>query len=283
VTTIAMSRFGQKQLRDSGIESTYIPHCVNTQVFKPTAETHEGPPRKIWGIPDDAFVVMIAAANIGIAPPRKAWAEMFLAASYFLKQHPDAYLFLHTDTTQEPPGGLDLDLLARAVDMPLDRLKAVDAYAYATGRVSQTDLAAMYSAADVLLASSMGEGFGIPVIEAQACGTPVIVSDFSAQPELAASGWLVKGQPYWDPLQAAFFFMPHVQSIVARLEDAYAARGDEQLKVQAIAKAAQYDSDLVFDRYWRPFLKVLEAKLERPVPSRGPNRSERRAKKRRAA
>jgi glycosyltransferase involved in cell wall biosynthesis len=120
----------------------------------------------------------------------------------------------------------------------------------------------------------MGEGFGIPVIEAQACGTPVIVSDFSAQSELVGGGWRVEGQPYWNEAMGAFLFMPYIGGIVARLEEAYASRGDAQIRQQAIDKAAEYDSALVFDRYWRPVLAEMEARL-----TVRPNRAQRRAKK----
>lgn len=269
VRPIAMSRFGERMLRAEGLDSTYIPHSINTKTFSPQGAGM----RARLEVPEDAFLVMISAANKGVTPPRKAWPEMFTAASYFMRDHPDAHLYVHTDRIGI--GGLDLPLLAKATGLPQDRLRWADAYALAAGRISQDDLAGMYSAADVLLAPSMGEGFGIPVVEAQACGTPVIVSDFSAQPELAASGWLVRGQPYWDPAQAAFFFTPFVSEIIARLNDAYAARGSQLLAEGALAKAAQYDSDLVFARYWRPFIKDLEAGL---APK--PNRAARRAKKR---
>ncbi|MCC6619498.1 MAG: glycosyltransferase, partial [Chloroflexi bacterium] len=119
---------------------------------------------------------------------------------------------------------------------------------------------------------SMGEGFGVPVIEAQACGLPVIVSDFSAQPELCESGWLVKGQGHWDPLSGqglAWFYDPYVPSIVKNLEAAYEARGDTAIRERAIAFAAAYNTDKVYDQYWRPFLAELDA-------SEKPNRAARR-------
>lgn len=274
VTPIAMSRFGERMLRQQGIESTYIPHSVNTGIFRPTPTFRGKPTRQLMGIPDDAFMVMIAAANQGVHPPRKAWAQMFMALAVFLREHPETYVYIHTDRIGV--GGLDLDVLQQATGLPTDRVFWADAYAYASGRIGQPDLAAMYSAADVLLAPSMGEGFGIPVIEAQACGLPVIVSDFSAQPELCESGWLVKGQPWWDEAQAAWFYEPFVHSIVARLKDAYAARGDNGLRERAVAFAAAYDSDLVFERYWVPFLRELEAKIEQAAVM---NRAERRRAK----
>jgi glycosyltransferase involved in cell wall biosynthesis len=52
------------------------------------------------------------------------------------------------------------------------------------GKPDQTTLIALYSAADVLLAPSLYEGFGLTVLEAMACGTPVITSNVSSLPEV---------------------------------------------------------------------------------------------------
>jgi glycosyltransferase involved in cell wall biosynthesis len=103
----------------------------------------------------------------------------------------------------------------------------------------------------------MGEGFGIPVIEAQACGTPVIVSNFTAQPELVGDGWAVDGQPWWDPLQGAFFIIPNVASIVNALEDAY--RRERGTSQKAVEFAKQYEADAVYDEYWKPAMKEIAA------------------------
>jgi glycosyltransferase involved in cell wall biosynthesis len=53
------------------------------------------------------------------------------------------------------------------------------------GRVSEPDLIALYSLADVFAFPSFFEGFGIPPLEAMACGTPVITSNTSSLPEMA--------------------------------------------------------------------------------------------------
>jgi len=54
-----------------------------------------------------------------------------------------------------------------------------------TGYVPAADLPLLYNAADVLAYPSLYEGFGLPVLEAMACGTPVITSNVSSLPEIA--------------------------------------------------------------------------------------------------
>ncbi|MFA6293708.1 MAG: glycosyltransferase family 1 protein [Victivallales bacterium] len=55
-----------------------------------------------------------------------------------------------------------------------------------TGYVPIADLPAVYSLASMFLFPSLDEGFGIPVLEAMACGTPVVCSDCGALPETTA-------------------------------------------------------------------------------------------------
>lgn len=56
-----------------------------------------------------------------------------------------------------------------------------------TGFVPDEDMPALYSAADLFIFSTLYEGFGIPVLEAQSCGTPVVTSNISALPEVAGN------------------------------------------------------------------------------------------------
>ena len=71
-----------------------------------------------------------------------------------------------------------------SVQSNVDRLQLSDDVIF-TGRVPDTDLPAIYSGADCLLMPSLYEGFGIPVLEAMACGTPVVCSKASSLPEVA--------------------------------------------------------------------------------------------------
>lgn len=59
-----------------------------------------------------------------------------------------------------------------------------------TGFVSQGDLRAFYSAADVFVFPTHYEGFGLPLLEAMVCGCPVVTSDNSSVPEVTGEGAL---------------------------------------------------------------------------------------------
>lgn len=59
------------------------------------------------------------------------------------------------------------------------------------GYVSNDDLVALYNLADVFVYPSLYEGFGLPVIEAMACGTPVITSNAGSLPEVTANAALL--------------------------------------------------------------------------------------------
>jgi glycosyltransferase involved in cell wall biosynthesis len=63
---------------------------------------------------------------------------------------------------------------------------------HAIGFVDEEDIAALYTLADVFVYPSLYEGFGLPPLEAMACGTPVIVSNVSALPEVVGRSWMGK-------------------------------------------------------------------------------------------
>lgn len=291
--TIAMSEFGYRCLRDTaegfrragerGFEPMYAPHAVD-EVFQPVDGSRF---RSLIDVPQDAYLVGIVAANNGTRIyDRKGFSDMTAAMARFMDAHPDVYLYVHT--LQRTHDGIDLPLRCSFVGIPADRLRWADQYALKKLAISDAQMAEIYSSLDILLATSRGEGFGLPVIEAQACGTPVIASNWTAQAELVGapwsprdigsqrhpSGWLVAVDPDWDPRLGADFAKPLIGSIIRALEEAYERRGDASLREAALAKAEGYRADVVFERYWRPILGQIEAGLA-PL-----NRAERRRQRR---
>lgn len=251
VTAVTMSPHGQRQLEAAGIDSVYIPHSIDTKVFKPTYETFGMPTRKYLDVPDDGFLVSMVQANKANGQiHRKALAEQLLAFAMFRKERPDAYLYLHMEPSKVF-GGFNLPVLLKSVGLTEEHVRIADTEALRTG-YPQEFLAALYTASDALLAVSYGEGFGVPVVEAQACGSIVVTSGFAATTDLAGpDSFIVGGQPFWDEMQSSFFQIPFTESIVEALRQAYdAPRG---LSQSSIDFASQFDHAKVWNEKWLPF------------------------------
>jgi len=276
VRPIAMSRFGESWMQKFNLDPLYVPHGVDTSVYKPGIDKGAAVTALTQGkVPEDAFLVGMVAANRGWSPhaSRKSFPQALEAFARFAKVHPDAYLYVHTEAKGDPERGQQLDLFVKALQIE-DRVLFPEPEAWWLGIMDDKFMAGMYNAFDVLLNPSMSEGFGIPIIEAQACGVPAIVSNCTSMPELCGAGWLVEGDNWWnDPIQA-WAFMPFIHSIAEQLDNAYAMRGDEKMKEQAVRFAATYDADRITERYWKPALEALE----KPTESRQVRRARQRKK-----
>jgi glycosyltransferase involved in cell wall biosynthesis len=254
VTPIAMAPNGVRAMEAKGIECEYVPHGIDTKIFKPTDKIQGLQVREYMGLTDEFIVGMNAANKSSGLIHRKAFSENLLAFAIFRERHKDAVLYLHTEPLGIA-GGWNLIAMLQAFGIPKEAVMFPPNLDYKYG-MSQHDLAALYSAMDVLLAPSFGEGFGLATIEAQACGTRVIGSGWGATPDLVAEdSWLVEGQPMWDAGQNAIWTMPLIPSIVNSLELAYQAeRGPSKL---AIDFAKDFDVDTVWNKYWLPVMKKL--------------------------
>jgi glycosyltransferase involved in cell wall biosynthesis len=255
VTPIAMAPHGAAQLRDAGIDCEYAPHAVDIRKMKPTENMPNGMHVRDFMQSRDKFVVGMVAANksSGLVH-RKAFSENLLAFSLFHKKHPDSMMYIHT----EPMGagiGWNLVELIKGCGIPQEAVAFPNPQDYRHG-MSQDALAALYTGMDVFLAPSYGEGFGVPTVEAQACGTPAIASSWAASKDLISDdGWLIEGQPQWDSSQNAWWQIPQVPSIVKALELAY-ERGRDRSEA-SIKFAKQFDVPVVWRDHWRPILEKM--------------------------
>ena len=240
VLPIAMSKHGKAAFDRADVQSVYIPHALEKH-WKPTPMEEDPFPGR--------FVVSAINANKGVLPNRKAWGENLLAFAMFAQKHDDALLYVHSDL--KSPIGIDLVALIKACGIPESQVVFADQYDLRLG-VEDGRMAQIMTRTDVLLAATMGEGFGLTALEAQACGTRTVVSNFSAQPELVGDGFLVDVQPSWNPAQAQWFATPLVPSIVEGLEWAYQQGGGHSEKAAEFAK--DYAADKVFDERWVPLL-----------------------------
>lgn len=253
-----MSQHGQRMCWEAGFDVAYLPHSFNPETFYYNRSL-EG--RKAMNIPEDAFLVTIVAANKGF-PSRKGFPEMFQALAQLQKRHPDVWVYCHTLPTSEQ-GGPDLNKVATFYGMALERTAFLDPFMFWYG-IEAEQLASFYQASDVLLNTSYGEGFGIPVLEAQACGTPVITTNFSSLPEITFNGWTVGGTKTLTPMYTDWM-VPDVGQIVDALEDAYDSKGSLRKAAvgQAVAArlARDWTDEAVFEQYWKPWLAKVEGDI----------------------
>jgi glycosyltransferase involved in cell wall biosynthesis len=113
----------------------------------------------------------------------------------------------------------------------------------------------------------MGEGFGITVLEAQACGVPAIVTDFSAMKEVCGAGWHVGHEPYWTGLNS-WQAVPEVDEIADALEECYGLQDSQrrQLAKDARRHAEKYDVNRVLEEFMVPSLRTAEQRFANQQP-----------------
>jgi glycosyltransferase involved in cell wall biosynthesis len=146
---------------------TVIPPAVDLAIFKPTKPTvHQ---RERYNLPNEYLLFF------GTLEPRKNVQGLI----YAYKALPSPVQSRYALVLAGGRGWLDQDIHAAimAYDGPGKIIM--------TGFVADEDRAAVYSGATLFIYPSFYEGFGMPVVEAMACGVPVITSDNSSLPEAA--------------------------------------------------------------------------------------------------
>jgi glycosyltransferase involved in cell wall biosynthesis len=256
---IALCKWQQKCLADIGINSDYIYHGVDLDVFKPMDK--KAARKKIGLTNEDLFVFGTVAAN-NDKEDRKSHIKSMKAMSYFLQQNPDVknVVWLY-HTIPNSPGGLPLPSIAHKVG--LDKVVSFMDPSMSSTMFSETDLANLMNCFDVHLLCSKREGFGMPILETEACGVPNICHDFSSMTELVEGhGWLCKSLGYGLNLETspinAETAVPDVYDIAKCIEDAYfhpdkvKRHGEESRKF-----ALPFNWDDIVTNHWVPILTKL--------------------------
>lgn len=162
-------------------DAVFIPHAVDPEVFYPLSQEEREELRlDIFGIaPKDET---LAVLSVGVNSTRK---DHFTSLAAIQKLNQDSLkgkLYLHTKGVAN---GIDIYAQAQALELSsLDYQVADDSLLGCSDRA----LNRLYNASDCLLFSSRREGFGIPMIEAMAAGTPVIAPNYGPFAEVLEGG-----------------------------------------------------------------------------------------------
>ncbi len=266
---VAMSRHGERELRRIGLDPLYVPCAIDTAVFRPDPEGRKRF-RDDMGLTDDHF--LIGSVGLNYPDDRKGFIPLLRAFKVFHERHPEARLYLHTLANDKNHVADAINYLRIVYHLGLEKCVCwPDQPSYFLGRIDPPWLADCYNGMDVFCLPTRGEGFGIPIIEAQACGVPVIVSDTTTGPELAEVGWLIKTDKLddarWLPTGCDRLEC-RPSAILRALEDAFGewkAPAWEARKAAAESTARLYDWALVWPEYWGPLLRRMQARLIKPA------------------
>lgn len=251
VRPIAMSRFGETQLQDAGLDPLYAPHVVDRQVFQPLTIEDREKYREGMGLGGDRFLIGMCAANNDAT--RKGFPEQFEAFRRFHKRHPEALLWVHS--VARASRGLDLPRLAAELGMDPASIRFTDTYAQVSGVFDDSLMADWYGVLDVLSSCSYAEAFGVPMIEAQACGTPVVATSGSAMHEASNHGWAVAGEPFWNHVHGAWWTRPKIDAIVRSYEKAYAHAARRREESRTFTE--YYDLATAGEQHWKGIVGAL--------------------------
>lgn len=249
----AVSAFGHERLIELGPDDwdvPYVPHAVDTAVFKPPADRQAL--REEMGTAGQ-FVIGICSANRdGV---RKGFPEQLAAFARFARRHDDARLALFT--VLDSVNGLPLAEIISDFGI-MDKVIAMPAYEQVAGLLAEDFMATWYGSLDVLSMCSYAEGFGVPALEAQACGTPVVATDCSALSELVRSaGWVVHGHRFWNAVLRAWWTRPDEDGIVQGWEKAYQDGGNQARSARAVAFAQGYDLEHAA-KHWAGLIRDVQ-------------------------
>lgn len=171
---VSSSQFGAREARRLSANATVhtIPFGINAELYKPLDD--RSPSKLVYQV-QDRFVVGCVAQQ----QPRKQLPRLVAAFAKFARSRQDAYLLLHARKSalgSDLPGLLDVhDLQGRA---------GIVGGEFLPGEAGDHLLSQLYNAFDVFALPTMGEGFGFPMLEAMACGVPVVATRCSAVTEL---------------------------------------------------------------------------------------------------
>jgi len=199
---ITVSAFSAGELRDlAGVDASVVPGGVDER-FTPAADP--GPARAALGL--DRPYVLTVASRIA----RKNLGALDVTA---------ARLAAH-----------GVDLVAAGGDRPQFRAARAAAGPRDLGPVPDAHLPGLYAGASAFVLPSLYEGFGLPCVEAMACGTPVVASDAAALPETCGDAAL-----YADPRDPA--------GIADAVERALEPATAERLRAAGVARARRFRWD----------------------------------------
>ncbi|MGI3900613.1 MAG: MSMEG_0565 family glycosyltransferase [Janthinobacterium lividum] len=167
---LCVSRTWAERLEDEyGTRPVVVGNGVDLATYRADRSDRDAALRQRWGLGSGPIVL-----SVGGFEARKNTATIVESFALLRRQHPQAQLVIAGGASLLDHASYRAICLEALADHGLDLRPGGPVIA--TGPLPQADMPALYRVADVLAFPSWTEGFGLCVLEAMACGTPVIVS-----------------------------------------------------------------------------------------------------------
>lgn len=171
---LAYGPFGAKVIGATiGREVGWIPHGIDTEVFSPRRPDRSILQRGDLKVTPEDHLIGVVATN----QPRKDWGTVFKVLSML---GPEWKLWAHTD---RQIGVWSFPALAEDLE--------VQDQVFMTDALNDEQLATLYSSCDITFGPGLGEGFGYPLVESMACGTPCVHVNYAGGADLLPRDLLV--------------------------------------------------------------------------------------------
>lgn len=186
IATIFCTEFGLEQAKLGGYQgrAAVIPLGVDLEIYKPIEQAHA---RASLGLPPALHEHGFIVGNVNRNQPRKRLDLTLRWFAEWVREYDrgDAYLYLHVAPTGDQ--GWDIGQLAQYYGIAS---RLIFAEPDIMEGVTEQALARIYSAFDVQVTTTQGEGFGLTTLEGMACGVPQIVPAWAALGELCGDAAL---------------------------------------------------------------------------------------------
>lgn len=181
---VAYTEFGKKEAqRFTAKDIDVIYHGVNTEIFKPLSKEDRAEFRKRYfaGAAENKFVV----TNINRNQRRKDIPRTIAAFAEFHKKRPNSILYLHMNPNDV---GGNVFEMARHYDLGIGvDLFVPTSFSEQTGYPVEV-VANIIASSDVVMSTTLGEGWGLSSIEAMACKVPIAFPGNTSLNEICANG-----------------------------------------------------------------------------------------------
>ena len=227
---------------------TYVvPHIIDFETPLPPTETKDRIRNK-FNL-ENKYVILTIAGNYEQSG-RKSIETTLLAFKEFNKLHPESLLWIHAPPLNHPKVYF-VEQMMEELDIPKN------AYKLTESTLEQITLQKMYKCADVYLCGSSSEGFGIPQLEAQYFGLPVVTTRFGAMEDYCWHGVAVEpSQKCYNTLQQAWWVKPSAENILKGLQKVY----DDDIETTGEWVQDEVRTKMSYESVKKQILAIIEKK-----------------------